>query len=69
MGVLCDVQPAQGKAQTCEWQTCLGPCLLVWGSSPVRLTGGRGGAHLTITLTLTLTLALCGLQVDEVEHT
>ena len=32
----CDPAPVQGKAHnTCEYQTCLGPCLLVWGSRRV----------------------------------
>ena len=31
----CCARPVQGEAHTCRQQACLGPCLLVWGSSPV----------------------------------
>ena len=31
-------RPVQGEAHTREWHTCLGPCLPVWGASPVWLT-------------------------------
>ena len=38
----------QGKARTCEKQACLGPCLLVWGSRPARLTSRSAAASVSL---------------------